>query len=51
LIERPEERLWTVRQIIVDPNDDNLWVLEGRVDLSRPRDETRPLLELDRIGS
>jgi hypothetical protein len=49
-IERVGPRAWTARQILVDANDDNLWVLECAVDLDRPRDPSLPLIELRRIG-
>ena len=45
LIDAGEPRTWRVRQVLLDPQDDNVWYLEGRVDL---REETPdgPLIEL-----
>jgi len=45
LIDPGEPRTWRVRQVLLDPQDDNFWYLEGRVDL---REDTPdgPLIEL-----
>ncbi|MBX3269330.1 MAG: DUF3516 domain-containing protein [Sandaracinaceae bacterium] len=49
LIERGE-RAWTVRQILVDPDDDLDFSLLCSFDLERARAEGRPVLELIAIG-
>jgi superfamily II RNA helicase len=45
------EHSWEVKQIISDPEDDNDWVIECSIELSRSREEARPVLRLLRIGS
>ena len=42
---------WRVRQVIVDPEDDNDWMLECAVDLQRSRTAGRPVIVLRRIAS
>lgn len=50
-IVRPSgHRTWSVRQILVDPEEDNLWVLEAEVDL-RGEVPEGPLCALTRIGT
>jgi len=44
------KRVWRCSQKIIDPEGDEDWGLECVVDLSEPRDETGPLIELVRIG-
>lgn len=44
------EHVWQVKQIICDPEDDNDWVIEASIDLSRSRDEGKPVIVVDRIG-
>src|SRR5262249_40383950 len=39
-----------VRQVLLDPQDENTWYLEGRVDLSDRDEAEGPLLELLHIG-
>jgi superfamily II RNA helicase len=39
-------RVWEVHQKIIDPNGDQDWTIVCMVDLSTPRDETGPLVEL-----
>jgi hypothetical protein len=52
LIEPSEDgAAWRVRQVIVDPEDDNDWMLECSVDLARSRTEGRPVVVLLRIAS
>jgi superfamily II RNA helicase len=45
LLEEGED-VWQVRQVMVDPEDDNDWCVHARVDLARARREGRPGLEL-----
>jgi len=40
---------WT--QVLVDPDFDELWALEGEIDLSRERDPEGPILQLRRVGT
>ncbi|HHH27122.1 MAG TPA: DUF3516 domain-containing protein [Polyangiaceae bacterium] len=45
LIEKTDTH-WTVRQVLVDPDEQNDWSFVVRVDLTRSREESRPVLEL-----
>jgi superfamily II RNA helicase len=45
------EHAWQVKQIVTDPEEDNDWVLEIRIDLGRSREAGRPVLDLLRIGT
>jgi len=52
LVERSEDgALWRVRQIIVDPEDDQDWMLDCLVDLARSREAGRPVVVLKQIAS
>ena len=42
---------WQVIQILLDPEDDNLWCIEGRVDLSDDATIDGPLVAVTRIGT
>jgi hypothetical protein len=44
------QRRWVVRQIILDPEEDNDWFVEMTVDLDQSRDAARPVLTLERFG-
>jgi hypothetical protein len=44
-------RTWDVSQVIVDPDGDDFWAIEGLIDLSKQRDPEGPLVQLRRIGS
>ena len=44
-------RTWEVQQVLLDPNEDNLWCIYGEVDLSDERDPEDPLIRLVRIGT
>jgi hypothetical protein len=45
------ERRWEAVQILLDPDDDNLWCIEAEVDLTREKDPHGCLLQLRRIGT
>jgi hypothetical protein len=45
------ERQWKVVQVLVDPEDENLWCVEGRVDLRSPSSVDGPLVAVTRIGT
>lgn len=49
LIEESPEA-WTVRQVLVDPDEQNDWSFVARVDLERARTDGRPTLDLVSIG-
>ncbi|MFV2071152.1 MAG: DEAD/DEAH box helicase [Thermoanaerobaculales bacterium] len=42
---------WQVVQILLDPDDENLWCIEGRVDLSDDTNVEGPLIVVTRIGT
>ena len=42
---------WQVVQILLDPSDENLWCIEGRVDLSDDANVEGPLVTVTRIGT
>jgi hypothetical protein len=42
---------WQVIQILLDPEDDNLWCIEGEVDLSDDANVEGPLVAVTRIGT
>jgi len=44
-------RTWEVTQVLLDPAEDNLWYLEGRIDLTAGRLPEGPMVELVRIGT
>ncbi|HUP22176.1 MAG TPA: DUF3516 domain-containing protein [Thermoanaerobaculia bacterium] len=46
-----QPRVWRVRQTLVDPEGDNLWSLEGTIDLRRGKSLESPLFQLERIGT
>lgn len=45
-----DPKTWTVRQTLLDPEDDNDWYFVLSVDLDASRAQARPVLELSRIG-
>ncbi|MFT3775968.1 MAG: DUF3516 domain-containing protein [Minicystis sp.] len=45
------EGFWDVKQIIVDPEDHNDWVVECAIDLDRSRDAAAPVIMITRIGT
>jgi superfamily II DNA/RNA helicase len=51
LIVQREPRRWDVHQVLVDPLGENLWTLEGEVDLVERGDPAAPLVRLRRIGT
>ena len=51
-IEAAGPRVWEVTQVLQDPEGDNLWCLEGVVDLSDREDKLEgPLVHLRRVGT
>jgi hypothetical protein len=51
ILEEQAGGVWRVRQVLLDPAEDNTWYLEGRVDLHRPDGQDGPLIELVHIGT
>jgi superfamily II RNA helicase len=45
------ETRWDFAQVLLDPEDDNDWVMVGWVDISASRAAGRPVIVVDRIGS
>ncbi len=45
------DHTWQVVQILLDPEDENLWCIEGRVDLSDEASVEGPLVAVTRIGT
>jgi hypothetical protein len=43
-------RTWDVMQVIADTAGDNLWAIEGAIDLTQERDPEGPLFTVRRIG-
>jgi len=50
-IEKVGPSLWRVTQVLVDPAGDNLWHLDGVVDLGKGQSLESPLFQLRRIGT
>ena len=42
---------WDVVQVLLDPSNDNLWCIEGNVDLSDDANVEGPLVVVTRIGT
>jgi hypothetical protein len=42
---------WSVVQVLLDPSDENLWCIEGEVDLSDDASVEGPLIMVTRIGT
>jgi hypothetical protein len=42
---------WKVVQVLLDPSDENLWCIEGTVDLSDDVNVEGPLIAVTRIGT
>ncbi|HEX3128918.1 MAG TPA: DUF3516 domain-containing protein [Thermoanaerobaculia bacterium] len=50
-IRQVDERVWEVAQTILDPQGDNLWAVQGLVDLRDPDVMDGPLVKVVRVGS
>ena len=42
---------WRVVQVLLDPSEENLWCIEGKVDLSDDANVEGPLVVVRRIGT
>jgi superfamily II RNA helicase len=51
LIKSTRTRRWDVSQVLVDPEGDCLWAIEGAIDLSQQRDPEDPIVQIRRIGT
>ncbi|HTQ79793.1 MAG TPA: DUF3516 domain-containing protein, partial [Thermoanaerobaculia bacterium] len=49
-IRKTGDRTWDVSQTLLDPQGDNLWAIQGTIDLRRPQATDGPLVRLTRIG-
>ena len=45
------ERRWDVFQVLVDPAGDDMWVVEGEIDLAGQREPEGPLVRIRRVGT
>ena len=50
-IREVDERVWEVAQTILDPQGDNLWAVQGIVDLRDPDVMDGPLVKVSRVGA
>lgn len=50
-LEPAGDRVWRLTQVLLDPEDENLWYLEGTVELARPEALDGPLISLRHIGT
>lgn len=46
-----EDHRWSVRQTLVDPEDEGFWFIDGEVDLREDRSPEGPLVRVLRIGT
>ena len=46
-----DKRTWRVQQMLVDPDEQNDWVAEFRIDLGRSRETGEPAMKLLKLGS
>jgi superfamily II RNA helicase len=51
LIKATRPRRWDVSQVLVDPEGDCIWAIEGAIDLSQRRDPEDPIVQVRRIGT
>jgi hypothetical protein len=51
LIKSTGPRRWDVSQVLVDPQGDHLWAIDGAIDLSQQRDPEDPIVRIRRIGT
>ncbi len=50
VISQKQARLWEVHQVLLDDRGDDLWNIEGEIDLREDPNPSEPLLRLRRIG-
>jgi hypothetical protein len=51
LIKRTGPRIWDVFQTLVDPQGDDMWAIEGEIDLRQQRNPEGRMVRVRRIGS
>ncbi len=50
IIEKAGPHQWTVRQVLVDDDEDSAWSIDGQIDLVRDTNPAGPLVQVLRIG-
>jgi hypothetical protein len=50
-IEKTGDRLWNVAHTLLDPQGDNLWAIQGTIDLRDPDEAEGPIVRVGRIGA
>ncbi len=51
LVDHNPDGTWRIRQVMVDAEEHNDWVVEATVDLDLSRVKDRAVIHLDRIGT
>ena len=49
--ERPASAQWDVTHTLLDPQGDNLWAIQGTIDLRNPDEAEGPIVRVERISS
>lgn len=50
-LDRTSPTTWTVRQVLLDPEEDNNWMVEGEIDLEALESPDAPWVRLVRVGT
>jgi len=50
-IQKTGDRQWTVAHTLLDPQGDNLWAIQGTIDLRNPDEAEGPIVRVGRIGA
>ena len=50
-IKKTGDREWEVTQTLLDPQGDNLWAIQGTIDLRNPDEADGPIVRVGRIGA
>src|SRR6478672_8913775 len=50
-IQKTGDRQWNVAHTLVDPQGDNLWAIQGTIDLRNPDEAEGPIVRVGRIGA
>jgi hypothetical protein len=45
------DRQWEVNHTLLDPQGDNLWAIQGRIDLRNPDEAEGPIVRVGKIGA
>jgi superfamily II RNA helicase len=49
-IRKTGDRTWDVAQTLLDPKGENLWALQGFIDLRKPDEAEGPIVRLEKVG-